>query len=267
MAYKLIAVDLDGTLVNSNRKISERNVQAMGDAVSAGKLFVLSTGRPPQGVADIIGLLNADHPVILFNGALVMTAKTEKILYECLLLGDLARRAVTLGSERGTTVLVWSDGKVYVSGINGNVRAYAENINVTPIIAGSLESAAEGGASKVLWYDTPEAVAVFQDEMRAHFGDSLNCHTSSPHLLEFVAHGASKAIAMERIGAHYGITRDEMIAVGDGYNDLSMIEYAGLGVAMGNAPEAVRERADVVTLTHDDDGVAEVVYKYLLHKG
>jgi hydroxymethylpyrimidine pyrophosphatase-like HAD family hydrolase len=90
-------------------------------------------------------------------------------------------------------------------------------------------------------------------------------HTSQPYFLEFVNSNATKAIAMEKLGQHYGISRSEMIAVGDGFNDLSMIEYAGLGVAMGNACDAIKSRANYVTLTNDDNGLAFVIDKFVLN--
>jgi hypothetical protein len=119
------------------------------------------------------------------------------------------------------------------------------------------------GINKMLWYDEIERINAFEKEMQNKLGASVNFHTSQPIYLEFVDINASKAIALEKMGEYYGIKREEMIAVGDGFNDLSMIEYAGLGVAMDNAPDGVKRASDFVTLSNEDDGVAYVIEKFI----
>jgi hypothetical protein len=120
------------------------------------------------------------------------------------------------------------------------------------------------GINKLLWYDEIERINAFEKEMHDLLGPSVNFHTSQPFFLEFVDVNASKAIALEKLGAYYGIQREEMIAIGDGFNDLSMIEYAGLGVAMENAPEEIKRIADYVTLSNENDGVAYVIEQFIL---
>ena len=264
--YKLIAVDLDGTLLDSQRNISEKNKRAIRDVLAAGKLFTVSTGRPLQGVTELIELLDADLPIILYNGAMAATTRSGRILYESPLPGPLAEEAVRMGQERDVTVLVWANGELHVSGIDGHVREYAAALKsvLHPKVVEDLGKIAAGGVTKVLWRGDPKKIAEYEKEAAAHFKGRLNCHTSVPMLLEFVDIKASKAAAMQRIGEHYHIARSEMIAVGDGFNDLSMIRWAGLGVAMGNAVQEIKDQADEVTLTNDEDGVAAVIYRHML---
>ena len=264
MEYKLIAVDLDGTLLGSDRKVSDRNRRAMQDVLSAGKIFTVSTGRPLQGVLGIIDMLDADLPFIIYNGAMALTTKSRRVIYETSLSGELAREAVILGRELGTTLLIWARGELYVSEFNQSVKDYMEIVNYMPKVVDNLEQIAANGVTKVIWRDEPERMAKFQDEIKSRFAGRLNCHLSLPILLEFVDINASKAVAMQKIGEHYEIAQSEMIAVGDSFNDISMIEYARLGVAMGNAPEPIKNIADYVTLSNDEDGVAHVINRFML---
>ncbi len=132
-----------------------------------------------------------------------------------------------------------------------------------PIIINNMEQLIENGVTKILWYDEVEKIEQYKNEIGRYLSDNVNFHPSRPYFMEFVDKYASKAIAMERLGQYYGIKQSEMIAVGDGFNDLSMIEYAGLGVAMANSPDEVKERADYITLSNEEDGVAHVIHEFI----
>jgi Cof subfamily protein (haloacid dehalogenase superfamily) len=144
------------------------------------------------------------------------------------------------------------------------VEKYKSISGVEPVLAENTRQLAEKGVTKILWSDEVEKIEQYNREVGKHLSDNVNFHPSRPYFLEFVDINASKAIAMERLGEYYGIDRSEMIAVGDGYNDLSMIEYAGLGVAMANSPDYVKEKADYITLSNEEDGVAHVINKFIL---
>jgi Cof subfamily protein (haloacid dehalogenase superfamily) len=144
------------------------------------------------------------------------------------------------------------------------VKDYKRISNVEPVIIGDADEIIKKGITKIIWYDEPEKLKKYQNEIEKYLSDGVNYHTSRPMFLEFVDRDASKAIAMEKLGEHFGIKQSEMIAIGDGFNDLSMIEYAGLGVAMANSEEEVKEKADYITLSNDEDGVAHVIYEFVL---
>jgi hypothetical protein len=136
--YSLVAVDLDGTLLNSRHEVSARNRQAILDVVGAGKIFTLSTGRPLQGVTAIIDIFDADLPFIVYNGALVITSKTKRIIHESVLAGGYAEELVKLGLSRGATLLVYKGGTLYVSEINETVKLYTSIVGVVPNIPDDL---------------------------------------------------------------------------------------------------------------------------------
>ena len=262
MNYKLLAADMDGTLLNDKSIITKRTITAIKSAVDAGVVFVVSTGRPMCGVSDINALFTEDMPVIVFNGAMAVTGKSGKILFSRPLDFQLAGEIYNVGMSRNVPVAMWCYNKserLYVSSDCDAVRDYQTITGAKLHLIDDFNMFKDKHICKMLWIDTPENAALWQVEMNMHFGGKVNCHTTRPYLLEFVDAGASKALAMEAIGNVYNIDKSEMIAVGDGYNDLSMLKYAGLGVAMGNAPEEIKKVCKYVTLSNNEDGVAELI--------
>lgn len=266
MKYKLMAVDIDGTLLNDRNELTENTKNTIKQAVERGLIFTIASGRPIQGIEGLNKALNLDVPFITYNGAMVVLGKSKKILYERKLSKDDAGDIIKLGEEYGTNIMVWKDGGLYVPKINEKVEEYKLISGVEPILVENTEQLIENGVTKILWYDEVEKIEKYQREIVNHLSENVNFHPSRPYFLEFVDKDASKAIAMEKLGEYYGIERSEMIAVGDGYNDLSMIEYAGLGVAMANSPDEVKEKADYITLSNEEDGVAHVIYEFILNE-
>ncbi len=264
MAYRLMAVDIDGTLLDSNGNLTEITKKAITSGVERGLIFTIASGRPIQGVEYLNKMLGLDLPFITYNGAMVVMGKSKEILYEQKLSAKDAKDIIELGEKYGVTVMIWKENGLYVTKMDDRVEKYKQISKVEPVLIKDLDVFLKDGVTKMLWYDEVEKIGKLQTEIGGMLSDSVNYHTSRAYFLEFVDKNASKAIAMERLGEHYGIKQSEMIAVGDGFNDLSMIEYAGLGVAMENAEEPVKEKADYITLSNDQDGVAHVITKFVL---
>jgi len=209
--------------------------------------------------------LEADVPVITYNGAMVITGESRKIIYSCTMKRDDALQVERLGRERNTTIAIWAENKLFVNRTDERAAKYSQLSGTEPKLYEDVEELIAKGINKILWYDEVERINEFQKELKGIVNPTVNFHTSQPFFLEFVDVNASKAIALEKLGEFYGIKREEMIAIGDGFNDLSMIEYAGLGVSMENAPEEIKQAADFVTLSNDNDGVAYVIEKFILN--
>ena len=263
MAYKLMAVDIDGTLLNNNGQLTENNKNAIRQWVDKGLIFTIASGRPIQGVEKLNEILNLDVPFIPYNGAMVVLGKSKKVLYEQKLSRNDSRDIIRLGEKYNVTIIIWNDNRVYVPELNERVNNYKMAIGVEPVVIDNMEQLIENGVTKIIWYDEVEKIEQYQKEIGRYLGDNINFHPSRPYFMEFVDKNASKAIAMEKLGQYYGIKQSEMIAVGDGFNDLSMIEYAGLGVAMANSPDEIKEKADYITLSNEEDGVAHVIHKFI----
>jgi len=266
MKYRLMAADIDGTLLNDRGELTENTKRAIKQAVERGLVFTIATGRPIQGVEWLNKILDLDLPFITYNGAMVVMGKSRKVLYEQKLSEKDAGEIISLGEKYGTTIMVWKNNALYVPEINERVDKYKRISGVEPVLAENTCQLIAGGVTKILWYDEVEKIERYRSEIGRYLSENVNFHPSRPYFMEFVDKNASKAIAMEKLGEYYGIDRSGMIAVGDGYNDLSMIEYAGLGVAMANSPDDVKEKADYITLSNEEDGVAHVISKFILNE-
>lgn len=265
MNYKLIAADMDGTLLNDNREITTKTIMAIKDAVASGVIFTISTGRPIQGVDKYNNLLNLKAPIITYNGAMIVTSDTREVLFSKTLLYKDALKILDIGNELGITMCVWAQNKLYCNIHNHLVDDYKKLSDVSPNIIDDYDALAKSGITKILWYDQPDIISNVQIKLKDFLFDKVTYCTSKPTFLEFFNSEVSKAEAMKIIGTIFNIKREEMIAIGDGYNDLSMIEYAGLGIAMANAPEGVKQKSDYTTeSSNNNDGIAEVIEKFVL---
>lgn len=265
MRYRLMAVDIDGTLLNDRNEITPNTKNAIRQAVEKGLIFTIASGRPIQGIEWLNKALDLDVPYITYNGAMVVMGKSRKVLYEQKLSEKDADDIIKLGEKYGTTVLVWKDDVLYVRKMDERVKTYKALARVEPVVTDDMCQVIRGGVTKILWFDEIDKIEQCRREIGEYLSENVNFHPSKPNFMEFVDKNASKAIAMEKLGEYFGIDRSEMIAVGDGYNDISMIEYAGLGVAMANSPDDVKAKADYITLSNEEDGVAHVIHKFILN--
>lgn len=262
--YKLIALDIDGTLLNSDGVITEATKEALAKASDEGVTVTLSTGRPVQGVEKYIGELNLKAPLITYNGGMIVEADTKKILFSQELSAADAIEIYSYGIETDATIVVWSKNELFVNRLDENASAYEAIAKTKAQVITDIDMLATRGVTKILWHDTVEKVNGYIENLTGKISDSITFCTSRPYFLEFNSAEVSKAAAMDFIGGHLDIKQSEMIAIGDGFNDLSMIQYAGLGVAMGNAEDGVKAHADYVTASNDEDGIAQVVEKYVM---
>ena len=264
MKYRLIAADMDGTLLNEEAELTTRTKTALIKAVEAGILFVTATGRPMVAAEKVNAIFEKDMPFITFNGAVIIMGKSRKTLMNKHLDFALAKEGYTIGASQNIPVIIWTGEQLWVSRECKEVSDYQEASSAKLSVIDEIDDLSERSVSKMLWIGSPEKISCLQNEMKTHFEGKLNCFTSLPIFLEFVSIEADKGTALAEIGRIYGIDRSEMIAVGDGYNDISMIKYAGLGVAMANAPKDVKAASGFVTLSNNDDGVAAVIEKYII---
>lgn len=264
MKYKMIAIDMDGTLLTHEKIITKRNFEALKKAQAMGVLTVVSTGRAIAGVDIYNEIVALENPVILCNGAEIVKFPEGELLYKQAFGRIVAEKVITEGKKRNTTLCIWSNGKLYANVYNDNVRIYEGYSRGRAEILDDMTPILDAGITKIVWYDEPKNIPVYMAEMKALLGNTSSCVQTAPEFLEFFDPNVSKATAVEFIATGYGIKNEEIICIGDGYNDVEMIELAGLGVAMGNAPDDVKSRADFVTETNANDGVAVVIEKFIL---
>ena len=271
--YKLLATDIDGTLINSKKKLTDNTKKAIYEANENGCIILPCSGRGPLPLSVITDEINLDLPLACYNGALVIRGKSGEILYDKAIDKKDAILAYNEGIKRNVGVILWTfDNKLAINGWNKFTEHYFSLANVkreeVVIIPDNMDIFDERTA-KVLWQDEVENMSDHVDYARNLLKNCENnaiCATSQPFLLEFTHKDGNKAEAIKHVAKAFNIDHKDTIGIGDGLNDIPMIEYAALGVAMENAHCEVLEAADLVAPSNDDDGVAYIINKYMLGK-
>lgn len=256
---RLVAADIDGTLLDSKGRLTPATHLAVDALKSHGIPFILCTGRPVQSITGLYRELGLDSPIIAYNGAVILSGLDGKPLFRKSLLPSDTKTLLQWAEEKGITAIAWHEAKLYAVKMNQKVMDYAMLSDSIPLVLEGEEDLYREGASKILFYEQPEDLISHQESLREVLPPTINMHTSRPFFLEFVHADVSKGLALKMLGKLLDIPREQMMAVGDGFNDLSMIMYAGLGVAMGNAPREIQDKAAFVTRSCDDDGLAYAI--------
>lgn len=276
MIYKLIAIDIDGTLLTTQRTITPRTSRAIDAAVAAGVCVVLCTGRSLHSGHQIAEQVNRAAHLVFHSGALILERLNGPVLRAINMSRDLARTLVAFLKAEGYDPLVYdpvpeSRHYFYERDRTPNEwrRRYIEGSAGRGLLVPDLLETIRQDPAQV-------AVAGLREDMELlytrlthrwpHIGviRSRSTLVDEYWFLELTPPEVSKARALAFLGKRYAVVPKEMIAVGDNYNDLDMIEYAGLGVAVGNAPDDVRAVADVIAPANDEEGVAHIIEEYLL---
>ena len=271
MGYQMIALDLDGTLTNSEKKITPGTKQALFDAMDRGVKVVLASGRPDYGIEPVARELELERRggyVIAFNGARIMDCANGAVLYQNTIPQRYIPVLVSLAEEYHVDYLTYDrDARTIITNNPDNIYAEVEaRINHMPMrYEQDLAEAVTYPVNKMIMLGSGMYLHTVEPRLRRDMAGVLNVYRSEPFFLEVMPLGVDKGKALAQLLAITGIRREDTIAVGDGFNDLAMIEYAGLGVAMENAQDEVKEKADQITSSNDQDGVARVIDRYLLH--
>lgn len=264
MAYRLLAADIDGTLITSKQELTEETLRAINKLKEQGKFFTLSTGRPIMGVTKYTHLVSPGVPLISYNGAMIIRPDNGEIVYERGLADQSAREIISRGKEKETVVIVWAKNRLFTSVINEHVENYSRITGEKINLIADPEDVISLGVTKCIWLDSAENISKYRDELIASPIDNVDFCTSTPNLLEFMCQGVSKGEGLKKVCEYCKVDISEAIGAGDELNDLSMIKAAGLGVAMGNARKEIKAAADYITLTNDENGLADMINKYML---
>ncbi len=268
MSYRLVALDLDDTLLDENSKISERNRRAVAEAIDKGVRVTLATGRMLRSTAAYARELGIELPLITYHGALVKRLNHSQSCYYQPLEYQMAREVLEEAQKKGHHVNLYLDDRLLVKEHNRFTRFYATISSVQIEAVGDLVKVIEEfkkGPPKLTVIDEEEAMEELISILEERYRESINLMLSRPFFLEITHPQATKGRALKMLAEEWGIKRAEVMAVGDSFNDLDMIQYAGMGVAVENARPQVKSAADHITLSHQEDGVAEVLEKYVLN--
>jgi Cof subfamily protein (haloacid dehalogenase superfamily) len=259
---KLIALDLDGTLVHDAKRIPEANLQAVKRAMARGITVAIATGRMHSSAETFVSRLGLEGtPLISYNGAMVRVPGAAEPMLHVAVPPDLAALVVQHAVEEGFHLNYFLNDVLYVTHMDHWAWLYHSRTGNFPVLAGDLRRFNGESPTKLLIAARPADVDGLLPREQALFGDRLYVTRSMPEYIEFLNPAASKGAALKWLAEHLGLAREQVMAMGDMLNDLPMIEWAGIGVAMPDAEEVVRAAADFVPGS-SEEGVAEAIAKF-----
>lgn len=267
---KLVAIDLDGTLLNNDRVISEKNKQAIKKANKMGIKVVICTGRPLLSVTDILKELDLQNPedyVITYNGGLVQHAETGEIISQQTLTKEEAIDLYELSKKISIPCNLIDLKNIYeLPYPNKRQSWYGKTKPALPFVPVKIEEFNEKHTfNKVIYCFEPETLDKSIADIPPEYFEKYSCVKSRPILFEMMKKDVTKATGISALCNLLSIQPNEVMALGDEENDLSMIQFAGIGVAMENAAEAVKREADFLTKTNNNHGVAHAMEKFIFH--
>lgn len=266
--YKLVAIDMDGTLLKEDKTISERTKKAIQSAREKGVTVVLATGRPIEGVSRYLEELNmyTEHDYVLsYNGALIQKTKSKEAVAKVALKGEDLHYLRKLSDELGVNIHAFSEERGLITPKNSKYTEVEAEINNIEIHEMNIDNIPDDEVMiKIMMIDEPEILGEAIEKLPKEVYEKYTVVRSAPFFLEFLNKSVNKGVGVELLAKHLGVKQEEVITFGDAGNDLHMIEYAGLGVAMGNAFDEVKEAANYITDTNENDGVAKAIEKFIL---
>ncbi len=264
MSIRLIAIDIDDTLITDQLVIPEACKDAITKARAHGVRVVLATGRMLDSTVPFAKELGLTEPLICYNGALVQASSNGSPIIHHPIPLELAREIVALAQGEGLHVNVYLDGSMYVAELNEYTEFYISFTKAEAHPVGDLLAFMDRPPTKLLYVCEIEAAEKWREVLQETYQGRLEVFRSKPQYVEFTSRGVSKGSALRELAGIYGLVPAEVMAIGDSFNDVSMLEYAGIGVAVANAPEAVRSKADYVTASNEECGVAEAINRFVL---
>ncbi|MFE5323486.1 Cof-type HAD-IIB family hydrolase [Paenibacillus sp. NPDC056579] len=262
--YKMLAIDIDDTLINDAKEVTEGTKQALADAIAHGVTVTLATGRMYASAKQLAAQLELNVPLITYNGSLVKNSVDGRVLYEQSVPMEAARTIFDYCERNGLHLQTYNDDVLYVKEDNDKIKAYSELSKIPYTVYPSFSELVNRPSSKLLIIDDPAKLDEVAVELRSLIVGQVHITKSKPNFLEIIHHQGTKGDALRYLAGQFGYDMSQVIAVGDGSNDREMLEAAGLGVAMGNASAALKQIANYVTLSNNEDGVKHVVDKFVL---
>lgn len=268
MKYRLLAFDIDGTLTNSRKEITPRTKEAVFKAIDAGATVAIATGRPVHGAvgyARELKLKENGGYILSLNGGMIVRCSDDAIISKSLLPHEYYREIYRLASECGVNIMTYDGDTVVSEKIDDPYLSEEARLN-------GLGKKQVGNLLEYLDYEVPKFLMLGDGDMLAgvekkvyeRLHDRMDVYRSEPYFLEILPKNVNKASALKKLTGIIGVDRSELMAFGDGFNDVSMIEFAGTGVAMGNANDKAKESADIIAPGNDEDGIAWVIDNFVL---
>ncbi len=260
LPYRAIALDLDGTLTNHDKVVTPKTRATLLKAESEGAVIILASGRPTYGITPIAECLELDKRggyILSYNGGNIVDAKTGEKLFSQFLPDEVIPILYKYARKHQHALLGYAGNEIITEMPDDPYVKEESRINKMNIRrVDNLLEALEPHPTKLLMTGAPEDMVKAEEALKKELGEQMDIFRSAPFFLELVPKGIDKAQSLLRLLEKIGLSTDVLMAFGDGYNDLSMLKLAGMGVAMENAAPEVKAEADYVTLSNEEDGVA-----------
>jgi len=260
----LVAFDLDGTLVGRDTQLSPRVRACVAAMLAQGTASCIVTGRMFRAAAPFVRELGLRAPTICYQGAWVVDTESERRLLDRPIEPGLVREILDEFTPDDLHLQLYAEDRYYCERSNRYADLYASLAGIAPIVGPIRERFSNRSATKAVIVTDPEIAAEVELRARRRFGERLYITRSYPEFVEMLDPAVDKGSALQYVAQRLGIPMERVLAIGDSWNDLPIIERAGIGVAMGNAPVEVRERADAVVGTVDEDGVCDALERFVL---
>lgn len=268
--YKLVALDMDGTLLTSQKTLSPRTKQAIAAARDQGVHVVLASGRPLEGMLrylEELGMTSDKDFVLSYNASLVQQVKSRTILRKQIMTGRDAKNIAAMARDLGTFVHAFSKTRGLITPQSNAFTDHEADINqVSATVIDFADLPDDDEIIKVMMVAEPEILSAAIRQLPEVVTEQYTVVQSAPFFLELLNPNSNKGTGVAMLAEHLGIDASEVICMGDAGNDHHMIRYAGLGVAMGNATEDTKALANHITDTNDNDGVAKVIEQFILNR-
>lgn len=265
--YQLLCLDIDGTLLNSKHQITKETRAAIQKVQKEkGIPVVLVSARMPRSIFPLAQELGICAPIICYSGALVMDSNKKTVLRHYI-EASYIQKLYFIGKKYRISMSLYKDNEWYVEKKDTWTEQEEKITHIPPIIHDYqtlFTSWAQEGCNKILCMGDEEEIRALKNKLIAKFQGNLTIYLSKTTYLEIMPNLSSKTSAIKVLLEKYNIDQKALMVIGDNYNDMDMIQFAGLGIAMGNAPEEVKGCSDAITLSNDEDGVVFAINKYIL---
>lgn len=268
MGEKVLVLDIDGTLTNSEKEITSATKRGIQNIMERGHKVILASGRPTPGMRryeEELELKKYGGYLLSFNGGRIIECKSGDIVYQRTLPLHIVPELYDFAKEHGCGLITYYGDKVIAAFEPDEYVKWEAHINGMEIeVVDNFKEFVNFDINKCLMTAPPEEAAEYEKILLSKHGEYASVYRSEEFFIEIMPKNVDKATSLDKMLETVGLTREDAICCGDGFNDITMIKYAGVGVAMGNAKPVVKEAADYITGTNDEDGLVEVIDEFVL---
>ena len=265
---KMLVLDIDGTLTNSQKEITPETKKAIIAIQERGHKVMLASGRPTPGMRRYEQELELEKYggyLLSFNGGRIINCRTGEIVYQRVFPSVLVPKMYKFAQKNHCGLVTYFGDKIISAFQPDEYVSIESRINGMKVqMVPNFIDFVDFEVNKLLMTAEDAKAERFESILNEEFGDIISVYRSEPFFIELMPKGVDKASSIDRMLDTVGLTRENIICCGDGYNDVTMIEYAGVGVAMANAQEKVKEKADYITKSNDEDGIVQVIDEFIL---